>query len=83
MAIIVAKIPVPIQRAVNPNLSAIKVPKYGVTINAMENEIPFKPIYDPLLFLPDLRAVIVDINGNAQISPTHNKLIETIKVKIL
>ena len=83
MAMIVAKTPVPIHNMVNPNLSAMNVPKVGVTIKAMENEIPFKPIYAPLLFFPERNAVMVDINGKAQISPTQRRLMDITKVRIL
>lgn len=79
----VDKTPVPIHKIRNPNFSAIKVPKYGVIMNAIENEIPFKPMYAPLLFFPDLKDVIVDMNGKAQISPTDNKVSEITRVIIL
>ena len=71
-----------IHKLVYPKFSAIYVPKNGAVIKAIENEIPFKPIYDPRLNELERFTATVEANGIINISEIEITKIERYKTQI-
>lgn len=65
-----------IQRLVKPKFSAIYVPIKGDVTNAAENDMPFKPIYDPRLAGSERLTATVDAKGITRISEIEIKKID-------
>lgn len=70
-----------IQSVSNPYDSAIIVPIKGEVIKAMENEMPFNPIYEPRLNVLDRLTATVDAKGIIRISEIEISKIDRYKTQ--
>src|SRR5690606_11082884 len=70
-----------IQSSVYPKFSAIIVPKRGEVMKAIENEIPFSPIYEPRLNILERLTATVEANGIIRISEMEIRKMDIYKIQ--